>query len=515
MHRSGTSAMTRMLNLLGCNVASDLVEADQFNERGYWESRDIAGLNEAALQSAGGDWSNWEPFDQKWCVSDKRKEFHANALNILTAKFGKSDIFVLKDPRICRLLPFWLDVLKDFGAQPLIVSPIRNPAEVAMSLLKRNGMNPALAQLLWLRHVLDAELCSRGTLRLFTSYENLLSDWRSLAKRIENAFGDFAWPRSFARSGDEIDAFLSPDLRHHKDIDTSVVADFSPWVRGVWTILGRWAAGRYEAGDEDALDHIRMGFDESSRTFAQPIMDHKNHGVYLASQLQGLNTRVAEADRQERLQELQGGQIVMLNKHVAELSRETETTRREVEDLRDTLADLTAQLVEQEQDFAVASGDATAARSDLAAALAEREDVENTLAEQRALAAALRRRLSDSEADYAMANEDILLLEQTLAARASDLTKTREEVLIKSRLLQEAGRSLRFSNEDVELAQGRIRGLECDLEDTVLACERIESRLRAIENSLGGRLLIQYRRMESKMASIVSKPANESTVANQ
>jgi hypothetical protein len=58
---------------------------------------------------------------------------------------------ILKDPRIYRFLPFWLDVLKEMNAEPRIVIPIRSPLEVAHSLKKRNALSLTKGLLLWLR----------------------------------------------------------------------------------------------------------------------------------------------------------------------------------------------------------------------------------------------------------------------------------------------------------------------------------------------------------------------------
>ena len=49
MHRSGTSALTRVLNLLGAALANRLVRAASDNEPGFWESLDLNEIHEEAL----------------------------------------------------------------------------------------------------------------------------------------------------------------------------------------------------------------------------------------------------------------------------------------------------------------------------------------------------------------------------------------------------------------------------------------------------------------------------------
>src|SRR5438094_4158341 len=59
MHRSGTSAVTRVINLLGVplNVRADwLPETPQDNPRGFWESASLLEVNDAILATFGGTW---------------------------------------------------------------------------------------------------------------------------------------------------------------------------------------------------------------------------------------------------------------------------------------------------------------------------------------------------------------------------------------------------------------------------------------------------------------------------
>ena len=57
--------------------------------------------------------------------------------SILLREFGNSPLFVVKDPRICRLVRLWRQVLRRSGAKFAPVLTIRNPLEVAASLNSR------------------------------------------------------------------------------------------------------------------------------------------------------------------------------------------------------------------------------------------------------------------------------------------------------------------------------------------------------------------------------------------
>jgi len=53
---------------------------------------------------------------------------------LLAAAFGAAPLLVLKDPRVCRLLPFWRRLLARIGVEPCALIALRDPWEVARSL---------------------------------------------------------------------------------------------------------------------------------------------------------------------------------------------------------------------------------------------------------------------------------------------------------------------------------------------------------------------------------------------
>jgi hypothetical protein len=170
MYRSGTSALAGALSHLGYELPKNLMPPGPGNVKGHFESQAIYQFHRELLQSSATTWDDWTGFCQAWLQSKKAKEFQARALDLLASEFGETGSFVLKDPRICRFAPFWIDVLRRFGAEPLAVHTHRNPLEVGASLGDRNGFNPEFGHLLWLRHILDAEASTRGLRRAFTSY---------------------------------------------------------------------------------------------------------------------------------------------------------------------------------------------------------------------------------------------------------------------------------------------------------------------------------------------------------
>jgi hypothetical protein len=269
MHRSGTSALAGVLSALGCDGPRTPMKPNAENPKGFFEARPVARLNDEILATAGSTWDDWQAFDPDWHRSPRAVPFRDRALQVLAEEFGNSACFVLKDPRICRLLPFWAGVLQAAGCKPLIVHTHRHPLDVAASLERRNGIDPGFGQLLWLRHVLSAEADSRGLARGFTSYEALLRDWAGAIRQVERGLGQ-RLPRPASGAEDEVGAFLSADLwRHRQSVGqepSQTIA--SPWIRDTLAILDRWAAAGKEEGDRKRLDEIRRDLDVCTPNFA-------------------------------------------------------------------------------------------------------------------------------------------------------------------------------------------------------------------------------------------------------
>src|SRR5712691_2429279 len=59
MHRSGTSALTRVISLLGADLSKNLMQSSTSDEGGYWESKDFMVVHDQILSSSGSKWDDW------------------------------------------------------------------------------------------------------------------------------------------------------------------------------------------------------------------------------------------------------------------------------------------------------------------------------------------------------------------------------------------------------------------------------------------------------------------------
>ena len=203
-------------------------------------------------------------------------------------------MFVLKDPRICRLLPFWIDSLGEFGAEPFIVTPVRNPLDVAMTIEVRNGIDRSIGLLLWLRHHLDAEVTTRHLRRVYVRYERLISEPHAIADEMCNGLG-IVWPRRSTDSNIEIDDFLSSGLRHHRTGDDDFLGNprLSRWIRDSFEIFDRWASGGHSDADQTTLDGIRSSFNAVTPAFGRALVV----GVKKSHEADILRERLANEER--------------------------------------------------------------------------------------------------------------------------------------------------------------------------------------------------------------------------
>lgn len=290
-HRSGTSALARVVNLLGADLPGNLMPETPDNSKGYWESRDLAAINDGLLNAAGTRWHDDAEIPDSWFESDAVARFHEPAMRFLNRYFQGSACFVLKDPRLCRLVPFWQERLEAFGADPHFLLTFRHPQEVFQSLLARleNGYQSVRdvekSDLLWIRHCLEAERQTRAAPRTIVTYSGLLGNWREMLQPLVSLIGS---PLEISReTAASIDGFLSPQHRSH-NVDRAPPRENYRLATDLYEML--WAAVR---GDKDpdfnllkaasaALNEVSTGFDSLRAANRNDIAsDARLHGDVL------------------------------------------------------------------------------------------------------------------------------------------------------------------------------------------------------------------------------------------
>lgn len=273
MHRSGTSACTRVLNMLGCALSDQLIGVGEGNENGHWESYAAVSLNDEIFASAGSSHEDWGPINPEWRQSALRDQMVERASAVIKDHTRFGPLFAIKDPRMCRLGDVWIEAAIAADVEPLVLVMLRNPLEVMDSLEARDLMVTGYAELLWLRHILDAEHFSRGNKRIFFRYDQLLSNWQGLVTKCKDGLSVFL-PRNSPKVHSEISQFLSQSHRHHQADPAMVLNDptRSPWLREAFGIMLRWSESGEDAADYPALDEMRAELDRSYGVFARLLL---------------------------------------------------------------------------------------------------------------------------------------------------------------------------------------------------------------------------------------------------
>ena len=137
MHRSGTSAVTGMLEDNGVGLGPARIKQNAFNPRGNREILPLRRVHERILERAGGSWV--EPPDAVEIIDADRSERDAVLAGI------EGDVIAVKDPRMLFAMELWREL------EPLRIGVIRNPVAVRESLGHRasEGMGPVLLPADW------------------------------------------------------------------------------------------------------------------------------------------------------------------------------------------------------------------------------------------------------------------------------------------------------------------------------------------------------------------------------
>ena len=263
MHRSGTSALTRIVNLMGFAAPRTLMAATDANEAGFWESEAFMLLNERIMKACGGKWTARRAFSKDPLAVARAGGLYAEVRATLAAEYGDAPDIVLKDPRISRLMAIYRPLLEEAGYRILPVLALRNPMEVAASLTKRDGFSTGKGLGIWLRYTLDAEAATRDMPRAVVGFEALMADWRGTMARAADGLGT-PWPDLPPEAIAECDATLQPRLRHHVLPPPQRTSWRGFLAREAYEGMLRLAANPHEAGAIRKLDRV-------SGLFSRPL----------------------------------------------------------------------------------------------------------------------------------------------------------------------------------------------------------------------------------------------------
>jgi hypothetical protein len=214
MHRSGTSALARGLQMLGVYLGNDFISPKPDNPTGYWEDRNIYEINERLLAVFGLKWEEVALIDDARWDAPGVEALRTEAVAYLRSQFVSHSLWGFKDPRTIRLLPFWRSVLRSLEVDESYLLVIRNPRSVANSLIRRHGMDAVTAHLLWLVYVVPNLSMIANRPFIVADYDLVMANPRQELERIAKGLKIPLTDTSRAGIDQFVSDFLDPNLRH-------------------------------------------------------------------------------------------------------------------------------------------------------------------------------------------------------------------------------------------------------------------------------------------------------------
>ena len=453
-HRSGTSALTRCLQLLDVELGDDLMPGKPDNPRGFWENTRIVAINDAVLAACGRDLDSLLAPDLH-AAGTGLSELRAEATAYIREAFGGSPLWGFKDPRTSRTLPFWLGVFEELRIAPSALVSVRNPCSVAKSMQRRQQrygqaiVSDQFALELWFQYTIDALGASEGMARVIVDYDRLLADPGPELRRVAGAL---ELPNPSTALDARARELLEEELNHHRP---GPVTDpsLAPWVERLWGLCRQIAGGAVEdAGWRAALAELRAGNDDRVALLAE--VDARR------TEMAGLRAHFDEAATRPTRAEVDG-----LLDHLAGAERQISDLVAGMDDAQRTIHDLMAKRADMEREARFLDGRLAATHklaesrqselvqarlqtTDLAAflgdSLAQSDERARLLAVERTRSAELTEALALSSSEVATARgraeeaeqalgdyrvRDEAAAEATAEARASAVAGARHEVM--------------------------------------------------------------------------------------
>lgn len=436
MHRSGTSAITRGLRVLGIELGDRLLSpADGDNDKGYWEDIDFNALNIEMLHALDKDWYYTSQIVQADVEILKKKGYLLRAGKLLNDKLEGKTLFGLKDPRIAKLLPFWQAVFDHSGLSVSYVLAVRHPLSVVKSLENRGWKSRERSYLLWLNHLITSLSLTDSSNRVMVDYDDLMQDSGNELARLANGL-------HLSIDKKELDeyqtSFLDQNLRHStfQPNDSTLDPCCPALVSEVYIKLKDLLSADASSDDQKFRKQVKQWVTEYDRL--SPILTHIDKTVMEAMQ----------SDHYLSLKEVELGDLTKSKIELAETVSLLQSEKAESDNLRiklkESLLDRDEQISENRRQLIEYDGLAHKLNTDLAenrAQLSDQEEVINKLNEE---LAEFKKNTSKLEAEIADTHQQF--------SEQAELVKKLEGVITRY--------TNSISNQEAELAENLQKFIE-------------------------------------------------------
>ncbi|AVK62332.1 hypothetical protein C5Z25_11440 [Lactobacillus sp. CBA3605] len=246
--RSGTSVLTKCINLMGVSLGTDnlLAPSKKINPKGYFENKDIIKIH----KSLGGK-LRYRPAFEGYYDSPKIKRDRQDLTHYLTNFFENESYLAIKDPRMNDYIELWQQVLAEIDVQPAEIILLRNPMDVVSSNERAWHRDTTLAMRQWQVRTLLSLRDTHDQNRILVTYEELFNQPLATLRRIANKLG-LPWPADETVLSTEINNFIDPDLQKSDSGET--LADFEARTDVAPDVKALYLLGRQAASDENFFE---------------------------------------------------------------------------------------------------------------------------------------------------------------------------------------------------------------------------------------------------------------------
>ena len=271
--RSGTSAMAGTLHHLGLSVPGPYLGANTSNPRGFFESSWSVAFHNELTKRAGIGIVDSRPGALARVQAAITPQTRSRLEAFLIEKAEQGNQIVVKDPRTVWSQRLWNETAQQVGLELRCITMLRHPCEVAGSRSTYYGRandaetrrrDSILNVARWTNTSLISERETRGLVRAFVRYTDLLQDWRAVTTRVGDELG-LRYPNaSGGRPLEAVDDFIDPSLRRHEMTwaDLDIPESLQAVAQGAWDELNLLAdvAGGTDTAVSSSLDRLSRGF---------------------------------------------------------------------------------------------------------------------------------------------------------------------------------------------------------------------------------------------------------------
>ncbi len=221
MDRTGTSALTGVLNTLGVYLGNNPITITPDNPKGFFEEADTLEINKNILREIGGSDTWWYETFPEINLTSTNATFHvATIKKHLRKKFAQSHLFAIKDPRISFIFPLYAEACRQLDIEIRIIVTLRPYREIQESIKKRNDISFESTYKSTVEHYKKILASTDKYPRITVHYHDLISLPRNTVNSLLRFIPELTpTPSQVSQACSPV----TPELRHRVDPGTDLL----------------------------------------------------------------------------------------------------------------------------------------------------------------------------------------------------------------------------------------------------------------------------------------------------